>query len=370
MKICFILGSFPYMDCGVGDYTSMLANALANEKNEVSVITSIKANNKVKKINVYNIIEEFNFKSIKIILDKLQEIQPDIVNFQYPSRGFRKKIITDILLPLIIKIKYKNIMLVETVHEYPEQIWKRFKMWNFKYKIMDKTIFVEEYYKDIMKRKCKRFYDKLDISYIPIGPNIPTSNLSEKEKIDLKETLGLQDKKIISYFGFARTSKGIENLFNAISLINDENIKLLYIGELRENNKYEKSLLDLINTLGIKDKVIIAGYLSQNTQVANYLSISDVCVLAYTEGVQSRYGSFLAACNQHIKIITTSIKDIEDEEGIYYIKPNDSKLLASKIEEVIYKTDIKSNKKINDWNDIAKQYMIAYNETKLNKEKK
>lgn len=365
MKICFIVGSFPYMDCGVGDYTSMIANALESIGNDVSVITSKKANNEVKNIHVYNIVGKFDYNSIKIIIQKLKEIKPDVVHMQYPSHGFYNRKITSILLPLIIKMKFKKIKLVETVHEIPQYSWKGKCIYWVNYKIMDKTIFVEEYYKELIKKDFKNIYKKMDISCIPIGPNIPKSKLTEKEKLELKEKLGLKDKKIISYFGFARKSKGIEELFKAISLIKDENIKLLYIGELRENNEYENTLIELMKELKIENKIIITGYIQRNIDVANYLSISDVCVLPFKEGLRERYGSFLAASNQQIKIITTSIKDVEDEEGIYYIKPNESELLASKIEDVIYKTDIKSNKKINDWNDIAKQYMIAYNEIGL-----
>lgn len=365
MKICFIVGSFPYMDCGVGDYTNMLANALANSKNEISVITSKKANSNVKKLNIYNIIDEFNFKSIKTIINKLKEINPDIVHLQYPSHGFNKRIYTSILLPLAIKRKLKNIKLVETIHEYPEYIWRKIKMFNFKYLFFDETIFVEDIYKELFELKAKENYKNLNTNVINVGPSILKSKLNNEEKKQLKKEINLENKLIISYFGFARPSKGIENLFKALSLIDDKKINLLYIGELREDNEYEKKLLDLMDYFKIRDRVIITGYVPNSEKVADYLYISDVCVLPYKDGVKSRYTSFLAACNQNIKIITTSLENVEDEEGIYYIKPNDSKILALKIEDVIYKTDIKSNKKINDWNDIANQYMMAYNEIGL-----
>ena len=44
MKICFIVGAFPTMKCGVGDYTNKLAEELAKKGNEVHVITSTRAN--------------------------------------------------------------------------------------------------------------------------------------------------------------------------------------------------------------------------------------------------------------------------------------------------------------------------------------
>lgn len=362
MKICFIVGSFPYMDCGVGDYTYMIANALAKIGNKVSVITSVNANNEVDDIKVYNIVNKFDYSSIKIIIEKLREIDPDIIHIQYPSHGFYNRKITSILLPLIIRNKMKSAKLVETVHEYPKYSWKGRLVYWLNYRIMHKIIFVEEYYTELIKMDFPNMYKRLNISNIPISANIPKSQLNNLEKQDLIGKLKLNNKKIIAYFGFARANKGIDDLIKAISLIKDESIKILYIGELRENNEYEKTLLELMEELNVKDKFFITGYLKTNTEVADYLSISDLCVLPFKDGVKDRYGSFLAACNQNIKIITTSVLGQADEEGIYYIKPNDPQNLALKIEEVIDKKEVKSNKKINDWNEIAKKYIQAYSE--------
>ena len=84
-------------------------------------------------------------------------------------------------------------------------------------------------------------------------------------------------KYVISYFGFALPSKGIEYVLKAIPEFEDT--KLLFINELNENNEYHKSLLDLIDKLKIKDKVVITGLFDAPEDVADLLSVSDVCVL-------------------------------------------------------------------------------------------
>ena len=367
MKICFIAGSFPYMKDGVGDYTSMVANNLADMGYEVSVITSKEANNRVSNFKVYNIISKFNYKSIKIIVKKLKEIKPDIILIQYPSPVFYNTKISRYLLPIAIKLKIKNAKLVETIHEYFKcKLIGRSILW-LHYKIMDATFFAEEYYNNLVKKDFPNTYKKMNIINIPIISFIPESKLSELEKRALREKLNLKEKKIISYFGFARPNKGIDTLFEAFNLLEDENINLLYIGELKENNEYQKSLLELMKKLKIKNRVIITGYLKESTQVADYLSISDVCVLPYKDGLKSRYTSFFSACNQNVKIITTSLSDRPSEKGIYYIEPNNSKKLALKIKEVIYGKNIKSNKRIRTtWQDIAKLHIKAYKDLRRN----
>lgn len=43
IKVLMICGSFPPMKCGVGDYTSRLAESLADNGTEVTVLTSDKS---------------------------------------------------------------------------------------------------------------------------------------------------------------------------------------------------------------------------------------------------------------------------------------------------------------------------------------
>lgn len=366
MKICFIVGSFPYMDCGIGDYTSMVAYELANKGNEVSVITSKKADKVFDNLNVYNIIEKFDNNSIRIIIDKLKDIKPDVIHLQYPSHGFNNRLVTDILLPKKIKKELKNVKLVETIHEFPEFIFRRrIVMPKNKYLLFDGTVFVEDYYIDRLKVKLGKKFEKVNTFVSSMGSNIPKSKLTSEEKQRMKSNLNLEDSVILSYFGFARPNKGIDNLLEAISKTKNKKIKLLYVGELKEENEYQKSLLDLIKSLNLQNRIIITGYIRDNSQVADYLALSDVCVLPYKDGVQKRYTSFLAACNQNIKIITTSLNGAKDENGVYYVQPNNPLQLSEKIDEVIVRKDDIDNKNVNDWKDIASEYLDIYNHMKV-----
>ena len=70
MRICFIVGAFPKMMCGVGDYTNKLAMELSKDKNnEIFVITSSKASNDFKNIKV--LLK--TYKNIKFLKKKIKE---------------------------------------------------------------------------------------------------------------------------------------------------------------------------------------------------------------------------------------------------------------------------------------------------------
>lgn len=354
MKICFIVGAFPKMKCGVGDYTYKLAEEFAKNGNEVHVITSNKADKNSKLLNIHNIVNEWDFSNFKIILKEVKKIKPDVLNVQYPSNEYKSAFMLSIL-PLIIKIKLKCIV-TATIHEYDYEtfsIQRKLRLY-LNFAKLDKIIVAEEKFID----KIKQIVPKKEIVYIPISSNIPRSKITLKQKEELLEKYELKDKKVISYFGFARMTKGIEYILKCIPSL-AEDVRLLYIGSLDEKNEYERSLLDLIYNLNIKDKVIITGFFDNEEDVANLLQISDVCVLPFTEGVQTRNGSFLAAYNQKIPVITTST-DKKDNNGIYYVEPKNQELLLKKIIEVLENPQV-IEREILTWELVREKYMESFN---------
>ena len=323
MKICFIVGSFPTMKCGVGDYTHRLSEELARKGNEVHIITSNKANPKSDLLHIHNIVEKWDMSAFKGIMSKLKEIKPDMVNIQYPGFEYNKNLVVSIL-PIEIKRKLKC-KVTATLHEYECFTLKSKIRLYINFLKLDKIIVAEEEFIE----KIKKDFKKTDIIYIPISSNVPKSKITQEKKKELLEKYNLTDKKVISYFGFAVPTKGIEYLLESVSKLDDD-VKLLFIGELDSNNEYQKSLLDLIEKLEIKEKVILTGFFEDEKDVADLLEISNVCVLPFVEGVKTRNGSFLASYNQTIKVVTTS-NNLEDKNGIYYAKPKSTEELLKKI---------------------------------------
>lgn len=354
MRICFIVGAFPKMKCGVGDYCSKLAKELVNNENEIYVITSTKAISNIEGVKVFNIVDNWDKSSTKKIITTLKSIKPDVVNIQYPSNEYKDAYYIFNILPLIIKLKIRC-KLTETIHEYDlEDLSKKRKVRYYcNFMIMNKIIVVEDFFKDAIKRDFKR----AKVEYIQISSNISRVILDENEKYKIRNTLGLKAKHIVSYFGFISESKGIEILLKSISKMND--IQLLILSELNKENEYHNQILNLIKDLNIEDKVKITGFLEDEKDVAKYLSSTDLCVLPFRNGVQKRNGSFLAAYNQFIPIITTSSKKQIDDDGVYYIECNNEEVLQEKMERVLSEKNKISRKELN-WERVAKQYMEVW----------
>lgn len=338
------------MKCGVGDYTCKLANELTKMGNEVHIITSDKADVNCGKLHIHNIVSEWDFSNLSKIVKKVKEIKPDVVNVEYPSDEYKSAFMMSIL-PLKIKRKVKCKVTI-TIHEYDYtsySIQRKLRLY-LNFAKMDKIIVAEEEFIE----KIRYIVPKADIVYIPISSNIPRSEITPEKKEELIKKYNLENKKVVSYFGFARPSKGIECLLEVIAKL-EENVKLLFIGNLDEKNEYQKNLINLIDKLNINEKVIITGFFDDEKDVADLLEISNVCVLPFENGLQTRNGSFLAAYNQKIPVITTS-KFKKDESGIYYVEPKNKEQLLQKIQKVLEeKEEIKRD--ILTWENVAKEYM-------------
>lgn len=360
MKVCFIVGAFPKMKCGIGDYTYNIALELTKFNVEVHIITSIKANvYSNDKMIIHNVVEEWTFKSSSIIMKTLTNISPDIVHIQYPSDEYGKSFFIN-LLPKIIKNKL-NVKVVETVHEYLNYTIKGRVRNLINYIYSDKVIVVEKEYNRLIKSFLPIISKKIDIKYIPIASNIPVSKLTI-EGIKLKrDELCNNSENIISFFGFINELKGIEVLIEAISMIKkiNKDIKLLIIGNLDYNNYYHAKILKMIEDFELTENIIMTGFLESPEEVADYLKISDCAVFPFKNGVSERNGSFLAAHNQNIPIITTSLNNSYNKDGIFYLKNVTCDSLYKEIVNVINnKSNI--NRDILEWDNIVEKHYELY----------
>jgi len=109
-------------------------------------------------------------------------------------------------------------------------------------------------------------------------------------KADARKHLGLPaDEKIILFFGFIRKYKGLDLLFEAMSVLKNiqlptSNIKLLVAGEFYED---AKQYYDQIDKLGIKDQLILKTDFIPDSEVKYYLCAADAVIQPYRNATQS-----------------------------------------------------------------------------------
>src|SRR6516164_803690 len=90
LRICIVAGTYPPAHCGVGDYTELLAGAMAARGAEVSVITSayLKTPPASGNPKVLPVAKDWSLKNAGNILRQIMATKSDIVHFQFPTAEY------------------------------------------------------------------------------------------------------------------------------------------------------------------------------------------------------------------------------------------------------------------------------------------
>jgi glycosyltransferase involved in cell wall biosynthesis len=361
MKILIITGSFPLDKCGVGDYACLLAENLASLENvDIHVLTSKRKDSFKESTNRFQLldkIESWNLFSLRIVIDQVKKINPDIIHIQYPTTGYGYSLMPHVL-PFIFKYIF-NFKIVETWHE--PLSWRGLFRYISNAWVCDDLIVVEPEYLSFLPNWYCFLLKRKRMHYIPIGSAIPSANLSFLEKKKIKHKYTSDSENLICYFGFASPSKGIEQIFKVANPITDF---ILLMCELDPSNKYHKLILDLTNSTIWKGRCFVTGYLC-SSEVCKNLAASDVAIYPFINGYSSRNGSVLAARVQGTYIVTTSNhkSGFSSDENTYYCLPNNIDEMKSAIRKTEISPESDTFLGMNlDWNLVADSHLKLYSE--------
>jgi D-inositol-3-phosphate glycosyltransferase len=106
-------------------------------------------------------------------------------------------------------------------------------------------------------------------------------------KSEARKFIDIDDHaRVILFFGIIRKYKGLKLLIESLAVerVKNLNLKLVVAGEFYEN---KQEYLDLINKLGLSDRVIISDKFIPNENVKYYFCASDIVVQPYLTATQS-----------------------------------------------------------------------------------
>ena len=159
--------------------------------------------------------------------------------------------------------------------------------------------------------------------------NIFGNKISKKKALS---NLGLdpQDKHLL-FFGFIRKYKGLDLILKAMadSRIRELNVKLVIAGEFYDNkNEY----IDLIDTLDIKDQIVLNSDFIPADDVKNYFCASDMITQTYHTATQS--GVTQIAYHFERPMLVTNVgglSEIVPHNKVGYVTSQDPKEIADYI---------------------------------------
>ncbi len=125
--------------------------------------------------------------------------------------------------------------------------------------------------------------------------------ISKTDALQKLGILGCSDKKVLLFFGIIRDYKGLDILLNALSLLDDSYI-LIIAGEVY--GSFEK-YASIISEKKIDKKVKLYNQYIDDSEVTNFFSAADVCVLPYRSATQS--GITNIAYHFEVPVISTNV---------------------------------------------------------------
>ncbi len=151
----------------------------------------------------------------------------------------------------------------------------------------------------------------------------------QKEKA--KEQLAIKHRRVVLFFGYVRSYKGLDVLLEAMALLkNDSDAHLFVVGEFYDD---EKKYRELIHARNLEDRVTVVADYVPNDRVGLYFSAADVVVLPYKDATQS--GIAQIAYNFDKPVIATNVGGLAevvlDGKTGYVIPANDPRALAQSI---------------------------------------
>jgi len=180
-----------------------------------------------------------------------------------------------------------------------------------------------------VQEEMKKFIKKQKVDYFPHPVyDIYGKTLSRNEAL---KKLGLiADQQYLLFFGFIRDYKGLDLLFKALAepILDSLNLKLIVAGEFYGDRK---KYMDLIEELGINDKVILHSDFIPDEKVKNYFCAADLLVQTYKTATQS--GIAQIAYHFGLPMVVTNVGGLPeiviDGQSGYVVEVDPSKIAAA-----------------------------------------
>ena len=150
------------------------------------------------------------------------------------------------------------------------------------------------------------------------------------KKEEARHFLKLSDEdRILLCFGHIRPYKGLKTAIQAISMLKDENIKLIIAGKCWEDwNHYQEA----IDSYKLTEQIKVHNRLIPNDEIEIYFTAADLLLLPYTH-FDAQSGVASLAMSYRVPMIVSNLPGLTDlvQDENFVFEPMNTPELAKKI---------------------------------------
>ncbi len=340
MRVCFVSGSYPPVRCGIGDYLQQLCHALSEQGTSVDVITSAESGiaRRDAEVHLWPEVRNWSLACLPVVKRLLSQIQPDIVNIQYPTQAYGRRVAIN-LMPAYVRHNYR-VPVLTTIHEY--STFRRLGRARVTLSALTSTAIVFPDPDNLALFSSGPFC-RTRCHYIPLGPNIVPDRTAPQDRQQLRSSYGAGlDDIVVAYFGFVSPSKGLETLIDAIAIALSRHpetpLRLLLIADDQPSepafSEYHRRVTQAAKVRIPPSRIHWTGYRSA-AEVSAYLSSADIAVFPFADGASLRRTTLLTALCHGLPVLSTtnslSSTHLSPGNGVVLVPPADPESLAEAI---------------------------------------
>jgi len=341
IHVCLVTGEYPPAVGGIADYTALLAEHLREEEMRVSVVTgdyggddggrrarrgtSPRPTGTTEPPDVQT-VNGWGFRSIREIVRRIGDIEPDVVHLQYQTAAFGMSAAV-CLLPYAVRAASRRPRFITTFHDlrvpylFPRAGSLRRAPARLLLGASDGSIFTD--HSDLLAARPRR-----KAAWIPIGPGVVPRGRPNRAATRNRFQIDA-DEFVIAHFGFMNASKGVETLLAAAERLVRTGLRfrVLFVGEDQgisdpTNARTAARIRALESRLHLEDHIIRTGWLPA-TEISRALAASDVAALPYADGASLRRSTLLTCFGHGIPVVTTTPVPFAPVPREYAIEPFD-----------------------------------------------
>lgn len=380
-KLLLISGEFPPTKTGDANHAYYTALNLAQRGIEVHVLTSaVKGALRHPNFQVHPIMHGWSWRRLPRFRRIVKRLAPDAILEIYVGRmyGYRSMMT---FAPTIAKRILPSVRFV-TQFEWigDHEFWKKTLTERIVRKAMVRSMGtgIDYYYGTLVRDSDhiivlsdshrERLIQEIALakektSLIPPAPLMTLVPEIENERERGRAMLGVKPEEFLFVnYGYILPAKGLETLFQALQRISNRRpeVRLAFIGGNGDSSllsgangitekasRYADDIRKMPARLGIADRVLWAGPFPTGDDRASFLvHAGDAGILPFDDGVFLNRSSFVAVAAHGLPIITTRGETLErqflDQENVYLCPPQNVEALASAMEEVVARADLRS----------------------------
>ena len=343
MRVALCFGSYPPERNGGSDFVARLAAALADRGDEVHVLTSGDAAEAEQDgpVTVHRVVRDWRLRGgdLRRADRVLRETGAAVLHVLFPDS------VQEASFQIPARLGAGRIPLVTTWWNLglgPRSPWP-LRLESLALLARSRVLTAHE---PVTLAALHRVSAGRRVEWLPVGNNLDSGGpLPERD--EARREVGLGPHEWLGYFGQLDSTRGVEDLFEALALVRRErDVRLAMIGSAGRPERYRAvesasahldAILELPERFGVTEAVRWTDYLPDR-EVLVYLRAVDLCVLPYRRNSIGR-SALAAALEVGVPTIlagdASGVRPLRANEHVALVPSRDPALLARTIERLL-----------------------------------